>query len=1487
MIVLMIASGSALAEEGGESEGEREKEPAWTKLSKLPSDAEVDRWIRNASQARERKDWVNFASICQQILESDRESFLVSSQQSKTSARQQVIEWISALPPDARRIYENQVDGKAQSLFRKAKSEGDMGLIAQVARVYPLTHAGRRAASYLGASLLENGMSGLAATTLLELSGRKNLPENQMPSVLAQLLVAARQSGAESLVSMTRQRLDKLPAVDSLKLGKETVRPQDFYQRFVQNWGEIPPAENKGYSSFPGSSFSERELHGMPYLVPLWSVPIFRQKEFDSEKWRQVTAARPRYTRQLIPSLYPVSVSGKVILKTFDGIMALDGRSGRQLWRASAADRRLGEFIGRLLSFESKDQRLQAQAIANAYQAALSHAFEDTVQFTLAVGGGRVYSVDTVYPGEEAFEARRVPGPAPWVNQQIRMKNSLRAFELNGGKLLWEINGVVRASDEATTAEEGMFLGAPVFAEDSLLVLVDRLSAVYLLFLDPATGKKRGEIPLCMTSKPARSFHYRIKDACPITVVGGIAYCSTQVGRFFAIDLVSRRVIWRFEYEHSLTDLKIGNRNYYASGTVRRQPVSAPAVWGGRLLFIPSDSPDAFCLDRITGSKIWEVPIRPGSFLAGIRRGRAIIAGRRIIALDMVDGKQVWERVAGEPTGRGWLGADAYLAPMADQRLVQVNLETGTIESQIELSLFDSIITTGPAISELGNIVVTPHNILISGPLGVTAVPSAREELTRIQHEIRTKGRDRQSMLRQVVANLSAGNPLPAIENLKTLLAESEEPTNRDLCRSLLLRVLLTRAIITEADSAKHLKAAGALTKSDDDKAALFDAMRRVHQREGRLLPAFEAARQFAAVMAGRPVREEETPGLYVRADRWLAGWLLDRWNEASDKERTALAAEVTELLSEMPETKEALRRFLNAFGEIPPTGPAWLDLAARLAEGDAWPEAEMICLRLANSSDSTIAVEATWLRAQICERSGFVEDASWISRNLLKRLGDSKVPAIQKVRSRVSEFVKKRPESLRPQGMPTEVPERIEFKKETSKRRYSYPRPFDLLSTELPSQREYSIQRGYGSSILFERGDDEWTLTHERSRMSYEPGRVSFNGYSARHVYPLGHLYFLAEQNSLFCASPAQKKVKWSFGAKNDWQTWFSSEFQDSAGVRPYTQDRGVAVTFVGGTHYYRHTGLIHVDPRCLVLNDANTLLALDPMTGELLWTRFLEMPNYSAMTFNHDSLYEHHRRSQLKSYRLLDGKFTGQRPLIDFINYKGMYTRAGYLGANIDDKTLTVRGVDPLTGKDIWSHPTPTGCSFLHPTPGEFGMLYPSGDVHFISLTDGAETFRGKFAVAEKPWASASAWSRDSNVYLLLGGASQNRETARQIHFNQPVRFEVKGALHCFDRKTGKHRWQRDLTKPEGRWYLWNTSRASSPFLFFVRDVRKEVEQNGRKSQRVVGYHLLILSALTGKVLLDRELANNERPLFIRESEGTVQIHVPGGYLVATYGK
>jgi hypothetical protein len=67
----------------------------------------------------------------------------------------------------------------------------------------------------------------------------------------------------------------------------------------------------------------------------------------------------------------------------------------------------------------------------------------------------------------------------------------------------------------------------------------------------------------------------------------------------------------------------------------------------------------------------------------------------------------------------------------------------------------------------------------------------------------------------------------------------------------------------------------------------------------------------------------------------------------------------------------------------------------------------------------------------------------------------------------------------------------------------------------------------------------------------------------------------------------------------------------------------------------------------------------------------------------------------------------------------------------------------------------------------------------------------------------------------------------------------------------------------------------------------VRKEVEQNGRKSQRVVGYHLLILSALTGKVLLDRELANNERPLFIRESEGTVQIHVPGGYLVATYGK
>ena len=63
--------------------------------------------------------------------------------------------------------------------------------------------------------------------------------------------------------------------------------------------------------------------------------------------------------------------------------------------------------------------------------------------------------------------------------------------------------------------------------------------------------------------------------------------------------------------------------------------------------------------------------------------------------------------------------------------------------------------------------------------------------------------------------------------------------------------------------------------------------------------------------------------------------------------------------------------------------------------------------------------------------------------------------------------------------------------------------------------------------------------------------------------------------------------------------------------------------------------------------------------------------------------------------------------------------------------------------------------------------------------------------------------------------------------------------------------------------------------------------MEQNGKTTQRIAGYQLLILSARTGKAVLDRELASNERPLFITESEGSVYIHVPGGRLVATYGK
>ena len=92
------------------------------------------------------------------------------------------------------------------------------------------------------------------------------------------------------------------------------------------------------------------------------------------------------------------------------------------------------------------------------------------------------------------------------------------------------------------------FLGPPLAVDGSLYVLAEIRSAVYLLALEPNTGKLQWRQQLVgleqgITLDPQR----RLNGAAP-SYAAGILVCPTTAGMVVAVDVIRREFAWVYRY---------------------------------------------------------------------------------------------------------------------------------------------------------------------------------------------------------------------------------------------------------------------------------------------------------------------------------------------------------------------------------------------------------------------------------------------------------------------------------------------------------------------------------------------------------------------------------------------------------------------------------------------------------------------------------------------------------------------------------------------------------------------------------------------------------------------------------------------------------------------------------------------------------------------------------------------------------------------------
>src|SRR4029079_12821911 len=105
--------------------------------------------------------------------------------------------------------------------------------------------------------------------------------------------------------------------------------------------------------------------------------------------------------------------------------------------------------------------------------------------------------------------------------------NQLAAYDIDTqGKLNWELDGA-RASGKLSGA---FFLGAPLAIDNTLYVMAEIRSALYLIALDPATGQVQWQQQLLGLEQSIALDPARRRTGVTPSYAGGVLVCPTGAG---------------------------------------------------------------------------------------------------------------------------------------------------------------------------------------------------------------------------------------------------------------------------------------------------------------------------------------------------------------------------------------------------------------------------------------------------------------------------------------------------------------------------------------------------------------------------------------------------------------------------------------------------------------------------------------------------------------------------------------------------------------------------------------------------------------------------------------------------------------------------------------------------------------------------------------------------------------------------------------------
>ncbi len=1392
------------------------------KADRVVSFAPADRliWLNldNALRLIQEERFVEAVTLLTRVLNvadnaSYQPDFSVPLHRSIKAAAQRLI---AQLPAAGREVYRLQAADAAQRALDEALESGDISALQAVLEQYFHTAAGYEAAYLLGIHYRDQGEAWTAAAYL------SYLPESARPqfeprSALSRADVWQRADvwdAAEIALNELRQQQNLRIAGHVVPELEADMSPLEWWSKWVSPTEQKLPFAAHDWLHYAGSSTRNRQVRsGIPLLEPEWSVSVSLPLEA-----KILAEIRQQYAEHdLAPVLtsHPLVIGDRMLVRTATRLVAANVKTGAVEWMV-----RLDAEVETMLT-QAVDAKPDDPIREQLRESLEVRLFDDLTHGTFSSDGRLVFGIEGLSFDRGSNESTMTVQPngtrfldPGW----SKTHNRLTAYDVNTGKLVWELGRIDKASDQ-----EMFFLGTPLVMGSRLHVIGIVSGSVRLMELDGPTGRVVHVLELMEVEENQVLDSDRQRAGLSPSFADGVLICPISASETFALDLVSNEVLWAYRRNFTEVDPNQARLRAAQGGKAQLPAVSrrsmrqwldgSAAIADGKVVFAPAGTDRIYCMALRSGALLWEQAALDGLFVGGIVQGKVLLVGNaQVRALLLESGEPAWPqavplRQGNAPSGRGYFTDSHYYLPLADGGVAKIEIATG--------------VGLGTAHGETaGNLVAHQDAILSFTGDQLIRFPTTVQRRNELLDRAKETPDDAALHAELGAILLAEGKLLDAVEHLERAYELAPTAANRTaLVEGMLAGI--RQDFKTYSDWVEPLDG---LAQNAAEREQFLVAVLQGSHASGDDPALLKAAVQLTQ-LESKPSLLEGSAALQTRRDRQVQSILHQRYQaEGAELFDEAIRAAASGALENG--TVAALERFTDHFGFHESAHQVRAALIKQL--DDENPLAvELRLLEQIESSQRDQAAEATYQLLQLMLQKKRFVAAAGIAETLKTQFGNVICDGERTGAEVVSKIPLAHREEIDRLNWPSGEFDVVSEKRPP--RSLSYRMPLEMAGNARPffyPQQVFvdqSARQIVGCDVW---GRQQWQInlpTTTNVQTSFGKPRIKGR---AR-----GHLLLITRGQDVFALDTlglqnGNARVLW----KRTVEGTQSTSGTTAAGISAKSPETH-APLFAGNVVCFQQDYQLH---------------AVDALSGESLWVRHDVVAASQVTGGRQCVLTTADANGQTRAFDPIAGRDLGQRavpnPETHLANLEGklLYREAGNLVLlDVDTQTmLWQQAFDPQARVQVYEDSV-------------VGVLEPNGHLQVLNVLDGKRIVDQQLQIEIDNEAFELVPGRDT-LMVMTGKIAPAEPGTRQTanRFGRQV-APLQGTLYGFAADTGKPSWAIEFKRQT----LLDVQPFAAPIAAF--GYQKLKEQPGKSNQHSWHVSVLCVDKRSGKLLCDEQQA------------------------------